>query len=97
MYARETAFLLQPALRQGQTRATEAMVQSSSLWLSAWQETPQCASWEYRRSCSLPLAWRGLVPMHDDLVNRRDASPDPAHDWDRHRIAERPVAWAVGS
>ena len=99
MHAHETAFPLQPAQRQGLTQATEAKVHSSSHPLSAWQATPQRAAGEYRRSCPLPLGRlgdRGLVPMQDDLMDRRDACSDPAHHRDRHRIAERPVAWAIG-
>jgi hypothetical protein len=32
----------------------------------------------------------------EDGINRSDALSDPAHDRDRHRIAESFVAWAVG-
>ena len=79
MHAHETAFLLQPAQQQGQIVATEAKVRSSFDPLFAWQETPQCAAWEYRPSCSLPLAWRHLVPMQHNFVDRRDAFFDPPH------------------
>ena len=95
--------LRSPALRRTCFRATEwkAGRTTAALGRHGKRRHASFAIGRYAPASSEFAPAGSRQPPHasltEDGIDRSDAFPDPAHDRDRHRIAERPVAWPIGS